>query len=102
MIGIERKSERLHYVKDYWTSRALKNARVSIGTGLSKDQSGAIALLKIEGMEATEIGKILQNKFRIHTTSVKWEGIEGVRVTPNVYTLTKDLDRLVEAIDEMV
>lgn len=102
MIGIERKSERLHYLKDYWTSRALKNARVSIGTGLSKDQSGAIALLKIEGMEATEIGKILQNKFRIHTTSVKWEGIEGVRVTPNVYTLTKDLDRLVEAIDEMV
>jgi selenocysteine lyase/cysteine desulfurase len=30
--------------------------------------------------------------------AINWEHIHGVRVTPNVYTSTRDLDRLVAAI----
>jgi len=29
---------------------------------------------------------------------IEWENIHGVRITPNVYTSTKNLDTLVEAI----
>jgi len=29
---------------------------------------------------------------------IEWENIHGVRVTPNVYTTTKNLDVLIEGI----
>ena len=35
---------------------------------------------------------------RIHTSPVKWDGVEGLRITPNVYTSLKELDKLVEAL----
>ena len=37
-------------------------------------------------------------EFQIHTVAIKWENISGVRVTPHVYTSTKDLDRFVDAV----
>jgi selenocysteine lyase/cysteine desulfurase len=43
----------------------------------------------------------LLNKYKIHTTGIEWENIKGVRVTPHVYHTPKDLDRLVNALDEI-
>jgi selenocysteine lyase/cysteine desulfurase len=40
----------------------------------------------------------LFSKHKIHTVAINWENIHGVRVTPNVYTSLKDLDKLAEAI----
>ena len=40
----------------------------------------------------------LFNNYKIHTTTIEWENIKGVRITPNVYTTTKNLDNLVEGI----
>jgi selenocysteine lyase/cysteine desulfurase len=40
----------------------------------------------------------LFTKHKIHTVAINWENIHGVRVTPNVYTSLKDLDKLAEAI----
>lgn len=99
MIGIKRKESRLHYLKQYWASNAANLERVNIGTSLDPNFSGAIALLQIEGKEPSEVSKILESKFRIHTTAINWENIAGVRITPNVYTSKSDLDRLLEAID---
>jgi len=31
---------------------------------------------------------------------IEWENLHGVRVTPNVYTLTSDLDLLVDGIQQ--
>jgi selenocysteine lyase/cysteine desulfurase len=101
MIGIKRKSMRLHRLKEYWASQAAQLDKVSIGTSLDASFSGAIALLQIEGQEPGDVGRALESKFRIHTTSIIWEDIKGVRVTPNVYTTIKDLDRLLEAIDQI-
>ena len=49
-----------------------------------------------------ELDQYLFNKYKIHTTTIEWENIKGVRVTPNVYTTTKNLDLLVKAIREFV
>ena len=100
MIGIERKSQRLHYLKNYWAEQALELPGVSIGTSLHKDWGGALALLQVEGRKPVEIQRYLFSKFKIHTTPVNWENIQGVRITPNVYTLTSDLDRLLDALDQ--
>jgi hypothetical protein len=49
-----------------------------------------------------ELDIYLWNKYRIHATNVNWENLKGVRITPNVYTTTKQLDVLVEGIHDFV
>lgn len=102
MIGAERKAARLQYLKNYWTERVLKLKGVSINTPLSPEFSGAIALLAVEGKTPREVSRYLMSKHQIHSVAIVWENISGVRITPNVYTLTKDLDRLVNAVAEMI
>jgi selenocysteine lyase/cysteine desulfurase len=98
MIGTERKQKRLHFLKNYWAEKVIQFPGVSVGTSLHPDFGGAIGLLKIEGKKPSEIGSELFEKYKIHTVAIDWENIQGVRVTPNVYTLTKDLDYFIEAV----
>ena len=66
---------------------------------MKADYSCAIATISKEGVEA--LGSKLQKQFSIHTTNIKHQGVDGVRITPNVYTSTKDLDRLIEALNKI-
>lgn len=100
MIGIERKQQRLHYLKNYWAQKALETPGVHIGTSLKPAFGCAIGLLQIDGKTPAQIDAFLFEKYKIHTVGIVWENISGVRITPNVYTMTSDLDILVEAIQK--
>ena len=98
MIGSKRKEQRLHFLKKYWTDKALELPGVSFGTSLKPGFSCGIALLQIEGHEPQKISRFLFDKYKIHTVALNWENIHGVRITPNVYTRLIDLDRLHTAL----
>jgi selenocysteine lyase/cysteine desulfurase len=100
MIGAERKQKRLHYLKSYWTEKALKLPGVHIGTSLHPDFGCAIALLQVDGKEPGQVADFLFKKYKVHTVAINWENIHGVRITPNVYTSLSDLDRLVRGIED--
>ena len=97
-IGAERKRARLHYLKRYWVDRVKDHPNIRINTPLSDSFSGALCNVGIEGMDATEVNSRLFKEYKIHATPVKWEALNGVRITPHVYTKIKDLDRLVTAL----
>ncbi len=101
MIGSERKEKRLHYLKNYWIDRVKDLPRVHIHTSQHPAFACAIAMFSIEGIEPRKIGDGLFRDYKVHTVPIVWENISGVRVTPNVYTTTRDLDVLVQAIREM-
>lgn len=98
MIGSKRKETRLRFLKNYWAEKVVKFNGVSINTPMNPKFSGAIALLSIAEKKPQEVAHYLKNKHQIHSVGIVWENISGVRITPNVYTLTADLDRLVNAI----
>ncbi|MEZ4991611.1 MAG: aminotransferase class V-fold PLP-dependent enzyme [Saprospiraceae bacterium] len=98
MIGGERKQARLHYLKNYWAERVSEFPGVSVGTSLHPEYGCAIGLLQIDGQDPVDVHNYLFQEHRLHTTAIKWENINGVRITPNVYTTTRDLDVLVEAV----
>lgn len=98
LLGAERKQKRLHYLKNYWMEKVNSLAGVKRHTPLHPGWSGAIGLVSIEGKNPAELDRYLFNHHRIHTTTIVWENISGVRVTPNVYTTTDQLDTLVEGI----
>lgn len=97
-IGSKRKAERLHYLKNYWCEKVIKNPRVKLNISLKPEYSCALGNFSIDGMEPETIANRLMGEFQIHTVAIKWENISGVRVTPHVYTSTKDLDRFVDAV----
>lgn len=97
-IGTKRKQERLHYLKTYWCERVITHARIKLNVSLKPEYSCALGSFSIEGMQPEVVTSRLFNEYQIHTSPTKWENISGVRVTPHVYTTTKDLDRFVEAV----
>lgn len=97
-IGSRRKAERLHYLKKYWCEKVSANTRVKLNISLKPEFSCALGNFSIDGMEPETIANKLMGEFQIHTVAIKWENISGVRVTPHVYTSTKDLDRFVDAV----
>ena len=98
MIGSERKEKRLHYLKNYWMEKVKNVPRVKLNTSFLPKWGCAIGLVSIEGKKPAELDNYLFNNHRIHTVSIEWENIKGVRITPNVYTTAKNLDVLVEGI----
>jgi selenocysteine lyase/cysteine desulfurase len=100
MIGAARKEQRLFYLKNYWMERVKDIPKVKFYTSMKPGFGCAIGVVGIEGKTVTDLDNFLFNEYKIHVTGINWESVHGVRVTPNVYTTTKDLDRLVTAIGE--
>lgn len=98
MIGSERKEKRLHYLKNYWMEKVKDIPKVKLNTSLHPKWGCAIGNVAIDGKKPGELDSFLLDKYKIHTVGITWENIVGVRVTPNVYTTTKNLDLLVEGI----
>lgn len=102
MIGIERKEKRLHYLKNYWMEKVKDIPGVKLNTSLNSKWGCAIGNVGVEGRKPGELDTFLMDKYKVHTVGITWENIVGVRITPNVYTTTKNLDVLVEGIKEFV
>jgi len=100
MIGSARKEQRLFYLKNYWMSAVKDIPKVKLYTSMKPGFGCAIGVIGIEGKTPGELDNFLFNEHKIHVTNINWENIHGVRVTPNVYTTTNDLDRLIKAIGE--
>ena len=100
-IGGKRKQERLHYLKKYWCDAVTKNPRVKLHISLKPEYSCALGTFSIDGMDVGDTASKLMSDYQIHVVSIKWENVNAVRVTPHVYTTTKDLDRFIDAVGKI-
>lgn len=100
MIGSERKEKRLHYLKNYWMEKVKNIPKVKLNTSLHPQWGCAIGTVDIERKKPADLDTFLFEKYKIHAVAIDTANIKGVRITPNVYTTTKNLDILVEAIDK--
>ncbi|MCB0410784.1 MAG: hypothetical protein KDD29_11235, partial [Flavobacteriales bacterium] len=74
----------------------LKGAKVT--TSMKPEYSCAIANIGFENWKANEIEATLYAKHKIHSSSMIIKKVNGIRVTPNVYTNLFDLDLLVKGL----
>src|SRR5436190_11724182 len=103
LIGPQRKQQRIHFLKNYWMDRVKDVPGLFFKTAQNPAYSCAIGVFGIEGHKGVELADQLFAKWKVHTVGIQRDGIPGieapfnqVRVTPNVYTTTQELDRLVE------
>ncbi|MEN8247309.1 MAG: aminotransferase class V-fold PLP-dependent enzyme [Bacteroidota bacterium] len=101
-IGSKRKEERLRYLKNYWIDRVKDLPKVIINTPMEDERSCGLANFTIEGKKPNEIADYLYNKHKIFTVGINRKSIQGVRVTPHLYTTIKELDLLVSSIEELI
>ena len=101
MIGSARKEARLRWVQQYWTSKVRGIPRIVLSTPSDPARSCAIANVGIEGMKPDDLARTLLETYRIFTVAIDGARVHGVRVTPQVYTSTAELDVFVRALKAM-
>ncbi len=96
LMGIEKVSQRLHYLKSIWINELEKVDAVEIVT--PKNLSCAIASFRIKNKKVAEVADYLYKQHNILTVN-RALGTEGcIRVTPGVYTSADDVMKFVTAV----
>jgi len=98
VIGAKRKEARLRYLKNYWVEKTKDLPKAKLYTSLKPEYSCALGVMGFDGWKASDLDSYLYDKHKVHVISIIYEKINGIRVTPSVYTSTKDLDVLVKGI----
>lgn len=101
-IGVENKAARLRYLTMRWADRLKANPRVQFHSSMKPGETYALALVGIDGMKAADVNRALWERHRIITATITREDYQGVRVTPNIYTTTEEVDTFAKAMEELL
>ena len=101
-IGAERKFARLRYLKQRWVERLsqLPGARMLVGP--EPNQSGAFGTIHFETMDPGKLSDVLLSEYSILVTPISAPSLDGIRVSPNVYTSTGEIDRFCNAVAAII
>lgn len=100
-LGAEKKETRLRYLQNYWTSQVRNIPNVVVNTPADAARSCAIANVGVTTLKPADLAKVLLDKYKIYTVAIDYANVQGVRVTPGLYTTVAELDQLVVALKEL-
>ena len=100
-IGIQRKEARLRYLQNYWTGRVRGTRNIVLNTPADPKRSCAIANVGVGSMAPAALAKTLLEKYRVWTVAIDTANVHGVRITPQMFTTTGELDTFVRALKEL-
>jgi selenocysteine lyase/cysteine desulfurase len=102
-IGLERKAERLRYLRRRWSNPLRQLPGVKILNSDDPEQSCGIGFVSVNGFDATKLSAYLWQKYRIWTTAIVTPGeYQGLRITPNVYTTLEEIDTFVDVMTKVI
>ena len=67
-------------------------------TPLEGKTSAAIALFSVDGLDSANLGGWLMANYRIVNTPILHPEFNGIRITPNVYTTTDEIDTFADKV----
>jgi len=96
LMGIEKVTQRLHYLKNIWINELQKVSAIEIVT--PKNLSCAIASFRIKDKKVADVADYLYKQHSILTVN-RALGKEGcIRVTPSVYNSAAEMLKFVNAV----
>src|SRR6266700_5887899 len=101
-IGAERKFTRLRYLKQRWAERLGKLPGAQMLVGLDAEHSGAFGTMHFETMDPRKLSDALLTKNNILVVPIVGPRLNGIRVSPNVYTSTAEIDRFCDAVETII
>ena len=100
-IGSKRKEDRLRYIQRHWSDQVRGLPGIQVNTPIDPLRSCGIANVGVESMSPADMAKTLIDTYKIFTVAIDGAGVQGCRITPNLYTTTGELDQFVAALKEM-
>lgn len=102
-IGAANKEARLRYLRDLWTSEALKMPHIEVLGGADEESWTGIGSFRLVGQatieDTTRLQQRLESQFGIFTVVRKGLSSGGcVRITPQVFNSPDEIGQLVEAL----
>ena len=97
-LGVDRKAERLRYLRRRWQSRLSSLPGYVSRTSDDPSQSCGIALLCLDGKDHQKLHSHLLENFII-TTPITRKDFRGLRITPNVYSTIGEVDRFCDVVE---
>jgi selenocysteine lyase/cysteine desulfurase len=101
MLGGDRKEARLRYLQEYWSSQVRDHSNIIVNTPKESHRACGIANVGIKNIKPADLAKRLLEEYNIFTVAIDYANVKGCRITPNVFTLTEELDVFVKALKEM-
>jgi selenocysteine lyase/cysteine desulfurase len=102
-IGLERKAERLRYLRRRWSTPLRQLPGVKILNSDDPEQSCGIGFISVDGFDATKLAAYLWQKYRIWTVAIVTPGeYQGLRITPNVYTTLEEIDTFASVMTKII
>lgn len=100
-IGSKRKEFRLRQLKNYWVNGIKDIKGITFNTPIDDHRTGGIANFALKGYTPTQLADKLYNDYKIYTVAIESKEVNGVRVTPHLYTTFAQLDAFIKAVKEM-
>ena len=79
----------------------LREAGAEILSPLQPGEHSAIVTFRLKGMPRAELQERLAREHRIRSRGIYEGGLEAVRVSPHVFSLADDVDRVIEAVRQL-
>ena len=98
-IGKVEKSKRLKFLQMRWATELKDHKNIILNTPLGEGQSFGIANVGVKSLQPSELADKLFDEHDIFTVPIDDDrGIRGIRVSPNLYSTTEDIDKFIEAM----
>ncbi|HYY72311.1 MAG TPA: aminotransferase class V-fold PLP-dependent enzyme [Candidatus Bathyarchaeia archaeon] len=101
-MGAERKFARFRYLKNRWAERLSKVRGAKVLVELGPNQSGAFGTIHFDGVDPSKLSDELLSKYNIFVVPIKGPGLDGIRVSANVYTSPEEIDQFCAAVEAIV
>lgn len=99
--GVKAKEKHLRKLKQYLHSSLSKIPGVYINTPESEERSCGILNFGLSGYTPAMLCEKLKSEFRIFTVAINVSNVQGIRVTPGLFTEISDLDQLIKATAQL-
>ena len=100
-IGMERKEKRMRYLQRYWSDKLRNVNNVIVNTPIDIDRSCGIGNVGLTNMSPSKMEDLLFEKYKIFTVAIDYANVKGCRISPNIFTTTKELDSFIDAVKEL-
>jgi selenocysteine lyase/cysteine desulfurase len=97
-LGAQRKEERLRALASRWMDALKDHPNIRINTPAQKERYAGIGNVGLTQMRASELARRLMDDYQIFTVAIEGAGVDGCRITPNVFTSIEEIDQFIQAM----
>jgi selenocysteine lyase/cysteine desulfurase len=99
-IGLDRKAERLRYLRQRWSDRLAANPKVKILHSSTSELACGIGMFGLNNAgNLNTLNANLISKYGIYTSVMPHAEYTGMRITPSVYTTVQEMDYFSNAVE---